>query len=73
MVKNIIFTIISQKSCKGNLILQKQGKSALFQQADVKFYAAGNGFQPDPLVVAVDRAALLRGQIHGREPVNMVA
>lgn len=39
--------------------------SALAHQADIKFHSAANGLYADTLVVAVQCAAFLGGQIHG--------
>ena len=47
--------------------------SALAHQADVELHRTADDLSADPLIVAVDGAALLGGEIHGGEAVNMVA
>lgn len=47
--------------------------SALPHQTDVKLHGTANGLDADAFVVAMQGAALLGGQIHGRETVHMVA
>ena len=47
--------------------------SALAHQADVELHRTADDLGADPLIVAVDGAALLGGEIHGGEAVNMVA
>ena len=47
--------------------------SALAHQADVELYRTADDFGADALIVAVDGAALLGGEVHGGEAVNMVA
>ena len=46
---------------------------ALAHQADVEFHRTADDFGADALIVAVDGAALLGGEVHGGEAVNMVA
>ena len=47
--------------------------SALAHQADVELHRTADDLGADPLIVAVDGAALLGGEVHGGEAVNMVA
>ena len=47
--------------------------SALPHQTDVKLHGTTDGLDADTLVVAMQGAALLGGQIHGGEAVHMVA
>lgn len=47
--------------------------SALAHQADVELHRTADDFGADALIVAVDGAALLGGEVHGGEAVNMVA
>ena len=47
--------------------------SALPHQTDIELHGTANGLDADAFVVAMQGAALLGGQIHGRETVHMVA
>ena len=46
--------------------------STLLQQTDVEFHGFVDGFQGDPLVVAVDGGPFLGGQLHGAEAVDLI-
>ena len=48
-------------------------RSALAHQADIEFHRTADDLGADALIVAVDGAALLGGEVHGGEAVNMVA